>query len=255
MSRVILRGLVAVVAVSFCVGCSTAYTRRRRSAQKTSVSSASGRPQYAYTVYWVEEGDTLISIGERFAVPWQKIQSVNGIGTRLRVGQALLIPANPTTASSIPSSLAEGAADSAASPPSASVLSRGKPSARLWWPADGSLVRYYGDRVRGFPEPGVGIKSRRGAPVCAVAAGRVVSVTPAGMSPEPGWGNVVVIGHDDGWASWYAQLAEAPVKENRRVKQGEVIGAVGAGGARAFPELAFRLFHNERLVDPVKYLP
>ena len=87
-----------------------------------------------------------------------------------------------------------------------------------------------------------------------MAWGRVVCCTPAGRSPEPGWGNVVIIRHGE-TVSWYAHLDRITVREGQEVGKGARIGSVGSSGSAGEPELAFRIFRGERPVDPLDYLP
>jgi hypothetical protein len=48
---------------------------------------------WAGQTYWVNKGDTLSRIGQKYKVPWQKIQKANGLKkTKILVGQRLVIP-------------------------------------------------------------------------------------------------------------------------------------------------------------------
>ncbi len=116
-------------------------------------------------------------------------------------------------------------------------------------------MRRYNGRVRGLKEPGIGLAAPVGTEVCAVADGEVVAGVAAGRSPRPGWGNVLCVRHAGGIVSWYGCLARMTVREGERVRQGQRIGTVGDSGAAAEPELALRLFKDERPVDPLGYLP
>jgi murein DD-endopeptidase MepM/ murein hydrolase activator NlpD len=140
-------------------------------------------------------------------------------------------------------------------PVAASDLHRGSPSARFWWPTSGRVVRHYRAPLRGLPEPGVTISAPAGREVYCVAAGTVVTCLNSGRTPESGWGNVVAISHADGMTSWYAHLDQILTEPGRKVAKGEAIGTVGSSGAAAVPQLAFRMFRDERPVDPEEYLP
>ena len=116
-------------------------------------------------------------------------------------------------------------------------------------------MRRYGDKVRGLAEPGMGIAAPLGTEVCAVAAGTVVTCVRTDPASPSAWGNVVAIAQAGDMVSWYAHLDRVFVEKGREVSRGGVIGTVGSSGAAARPVLAFRLFRNERPVDPEDFLP
>jgi murein DD-endopeptidase MepM/ murein hydrolase activator NlpD len=117
------------------------------------------------------------------------------------------------------------------------------------------VVRNHGDPFRSLPEPGIAIAAPAGTEVHAVADGRVISRVLAGDTPDSVWGHTVVIAHSGEMASSYAHLGQVLVEEGDRVEQGEAIGTVGTTGRTERPMLAFRLFSDQRLVDPVEHLP
>ncbi|WP_169543796.1 M23 family metallopeptidase [Sneathiella aquimaris] len=69
---------------------------------------------------------------------------------------------------------------------------------------------------------------------------------------EKGLGNVVVLGHGNGWTTFYAHLKKnsITVKKNQRVKKGTVLGYVGMSGVTDFPHVHFELRHNNKRIDP-----
>lgn len=124
------------------------------------------------------------------------------------------------------------------------------PSSRLaWrWPADGAVVQAFsaGDPTR----QGVGIAGRAGQPVRAAADG-VVVYSGAGLV---GYGELVIVKHDDRWLSAYGHNRARLVNEGHRVKAGEQIAEMGRTGA-AREMLHFEIRHNGKPVDPQQYLP
>ncbi len=236
-------------------GCSTAAARPEPSPAAGPVEAFAAR---GYFLYEVQRGDTLYGLGQRFGVPWQQIAGANGIRdvTDLKVGKVLLVPRG------------EGVEPPPISPPEPSPetgaprrhvsqadLHRGNPSARFWWPTAGTLVQGYGDEVRGLAEPGIAVAAPAGTEVCAVADGTVITCVRADSSAPSAWGNVVAIVHSGNMVSWYAHLDLILTSKGSRVARGEAIGTVGSSGAADRPVLAFRLFLNERPVNPVGYLP
>jgi len=213
-------------------------------------------PTLTYFVYHVRRGDTLYSLGERFRLPWREIADTNGVWRpdQMKVGTPLLIRQVQGVA---PPSASEPPERATVERQSLSKhdLHRGKPSASFWWPTSGRVVRHYGNTLRGLAEPGITIVAPRGRDVCAVSSGKVIECLSAGRTSESGWGNVVVVAHSAGMVSWYAHLDKVLVTKGQAVTKGEPIGTVGSTGAAGSPQLAFRMFKNERPLDPEKYLP
>ncbi|MGW5867412.1 peptidoglycan DD-metalloendopeptidase family protein [Streptomyces sp. NPDC055239] len=91
-----------------------------------------------------------------------------------------------------------------------------------------------------------------GAPVRAVGAGRVVSVSCGG-----GFGIEVVVSHKGGYYTQYAHLAAVTVDQGDRVRPGEWLGQAGTTGNSTGPHLHFEVRLTPYLgsgVDPVKWL-
>lgn len=213
-------------------------------------------PPMGYFIYEVRRGDTLFSLGERFRVPWRDLAALNGISRPedMRVGRPLVVPQmEGVKLPEAPARQAEPAAAGRTAVAQAD-LHRGKPGSRFWWPTQGRVVRSYGDKVRGLAEPGMGLAAPAGLEVYAVAAGTVTTLLAADQSLGSPWGNVIAISHPGGMTSWYAQLGRALVARGAKVKQGQAVGTVGVG-ADGRPGVAFRLFHDDRPVDPEDYLP
>ena len=99
---------------------------------------------------------------------------------------------------------------------------------------------------------GIDMAAIRGTPVKAAGDGVVVQV-----GHQPGYGNVVVIRHDDGFKTRYAHLSKILIAHHAQVKAGQVIGKVGAtGNARASGKmrdashLHFEVEKNGKRVNP-----
>jgi murein DD-endopeptidase MepM/ murein hydrolase activator NlpD len=124
-------------------------------------------------------------------------------------------------------------------------------SAQFVWPVRGRIIAGFGASAEGTHNEGINIAAPRGAPVEAAASGVVVY---AG-NELPGYGNLILIRHADGWISAYAHLDAMLVKPREKVARGAVIGRVGATGSVGAPQLHFELRRADRAVDPLKYLP
>ena len=104
---------------------------------------------------------------------------------------------------------------------------------------------------------GVDIRAPQGTPVKAAAPGEVVY---AG-NQVPGFGNLVLIKHADGWVTAYAHLDKRRCADAAAGGQGQQVGPVGMTGGLAEPELHFEVRYaptsgdKARPVDPVLVLP
>ena len=92
---------------------------------------------------------------------------------------------------------------------------------------------------------GVDYRAPIGAPVVAVADGVVLS---SGMSG--GAGRMVHLRHANGYETEYLQLSALDVRAGARVRQGEIIGRVGASGLATGPHLDYRVRVNGVFVNP-----
>jgi murein DD-endopeptidase MepM/ murein hydrolase activator NlpD len=93
---------------------------------------------------------------------------------------------------------------------------------------------------------GVDYRAPAGAPVVAVADAVVVS---AGMSG--GSGKMVHLRHANGFETQYLHLSAITVHAGERVRQGELIGRVGATGLATGPHLDYRLKQHGVYINPV----
>ena len=116
------------------------------------------------------------------------------------------------------------------------------------WPADGALVGTFaaGDPTR----QGIDIGGRAGAPVRAAADG-VVVYSGAGLV---GYGELIIVKHDDQWLSAYGHNRARLVNEGQRVKAGEQIAEMGHSGASR-DMLHFEIRYNGKPQDPLQALP
>jgi murein DD-endopeptidase MepM/ murein hydrolase activator NlpD len=128
---------------------------------------------------------------------------------------------------------------------------------RFVWPVRGDIVSRFGPQGIGRRNDGVDIKAAQGTVVKASAPGEVVY---AG-DQVPGFGNLVLIKHADGWVTAYAHLDQVNVQMRQQVSQGDALGSVGMTGGVTEPELHFEVRYapspteKARPVDPVLVLP
>ena len=96
------------------------------------------------------------------------------------------------------------------------------------------------------PHLGVDYRAPIGAPVIAVADGVVVE---AGMNG--GAGRMVHLRHVNGFESEYLHLSTISVRVGAHVRQGDLIGRVGATGLATGPHLDYRLKKNGAFINPL----
>lgn len=126
------------------------------------------------------------------------------------------------------------------------------PSGELTWPIPGGGVSaYVGPRthpVYGYKSchTGIDIRGATGTPVRAAHSGTVINNSSGGA-----YGNATLISGAGGLTTFYAHLSRIDVKEGERVKEGDVVGAVGTTGWVTGPHLHFEVHLNGTPYDPL----
>ncbi|WP_230531994.1 M23 family metallopeptidase [Microvirga roseola] len=121
------------------------------------------------------------------------------------------------------------------------------PAGDFRWPARGRVIAGFG--ANGGNE-GINIAVPEGTPVKAAEAG---TVTYAG-SEVKGYGNLILIRHENGYVSAYAHNASLNVKRGDQVKRGQVIATSGQTGNVTSPQLHFEIRKGATPVDPLRHL-
>ena len=107
--------------------------------------------------------------------------------------------------------------------------------------------------ISGFDEQknkGLGISGKPGDAVVASADGRVVY---AGSGLR-GYGNLIILKHNNTYLTAYAHNQALLVKEDQSVKQGQKIAEMGSSDADRV-KLHFEIRKQGKPVDPAKLLP
>ena len=231
-------------------------------------SENAGKPGF----YSVRPGDTLTKIALDHGQAWRDIAKWNGLDNPnvIEVDQVLRVappvmelaanrqtkpvmaqnptPANtsasntPTpTASSAPASSASNAAPSASAP--VNVSDDGMIFA---WPHPGPVLA-------GFDEAknkGLDFAGKAGDPVLAAGDGKVVY---AGSGLR-GYGNLVILKHNNTYLTAYAHNQTLLVKEDQSVTKGQRIADMGSSDSDRV-KLHFEIRKQGKPVDPAKLLP
>jgi lipoprotein NlpD len=211
------------------------------------LAACSSIGSYVPSTHVVERGETLYTIAWRYGVDYRALARWNGLanpdliyaGQRLRLGP----PAQTVAARQgvpAPSGPAPGRPRPLPDPP---VL----PAPAWAWPTPGPIVSAFG--AGGAIPSGIAIAGREGQPVNAAAAGRVVY---AG-SGLIGYGQLVIIKHNDTYLSAYGHNSRVLVTQGQQVGRGEKIAEMGLDPEKR-PRLHFEIRRNGVPVDPTRYL-
>jgi len=119
-------------------------------------------------------------------------------------------------------------------------------SPRFVWPVSGHIIAEFGSTSSGERNDGINIAANAGEPIRAAATG---TVTYAGNQLR-GYGNLLLIKHDDGYITAYAHAQSINVQKGDRVLKGQVIGSVGQTGDVTSPQLHFEIRNGVQPVNP-----
>jgi lipoprotein NlpD len=215
-------------------------------------------------VHVVKSGETLYSTAFLYHTTVGKLAALNGfsVQTKLNAGQNIIVSEGKSSAwpSAKPGKTGTGSAAGTGKGSSAGsskpvrtaddtpapVASRSGISWR--WPASGKVVRGFSVAENG--NKGIDIAGKRGAPVKAAAAGTVVY---AGNALR-GYGNLIIIKHSDDYLSAYAHNDSIKVKEQQKVKAGQLIAGMGSTDADRVA-LHFEIRYRGKSQNPSSYLP
>ena len=114
------------------------------------------------------------------------------------------------------------------------------------WPVTGPIIADFGGTLNGGRNDGINIATPYGAPIHAAAAGQI---TYAGNELR-GYGNLVLIKHDDGYVTAYAHAERIVVNRGDYVAKGQIIGYAGQTGDVTSPQLHFEIRKGVQPVNP-----
>jgi lipoprotein NlpD len=206
-------------------------------------------------VHVVQAGETLYTIAWRHGVDYRSLAQWNNLrdpdfivaGQRLRLNSpassSAPAGATPSTSSTPTASAPRSRSGSAPPVPAPPVL----PAPQWQWPTLGPLVYRYGNRAE--IASGIGIGGRQGQTVSAAATGRVVYAG-SGLA---GYGQLVIIKHNDTYLSAYGHNDRLLVVQGQEVRRGDKIAEMGLGPKRQ-PRLHFEIRRNGAPVDPLPFI-
>ena len=253
---------VVLCALLLLQGCMTGnrYTYGYYSGKTRPVASTiPGTPRYRSNRHIVEKGDTLYSIAFAYGEDVRTVAAWNHIRPPYTIypGQQIRLtppPAPPTYRKSTIKKPVSVPNSHVTVKPYSATTNNTKPqhinSRKIsWqWPTNGKIISYYSARDTG--KKGIDIAGKRGQPIYAAASGLVV-YSGNGLR---GYGQLVIIKHNDAYFSAYAHNRRLFVKEYQKVNKGQHIADMGSTEADR-PLLHFEVRRDGKPVDPLKYLP
>ncbi|MDE1315175.1 murein hydrolase activator NlpD [Vibrio aestuarianus] len=120
--------------------------------------------------------------------------------------------------------------------------------AKWLWPTKGRVIKNFSAGDQG--NKGIDIAGQRGQPIVSTAAGTVVY---SGNALR-GYGNLVIVKHNDNYLSAYAHNDRLLVQEGQSVKAGQKIATMGSSGTSSV-RLHFEIRYQGKSVNPKRYLP
>jgi lipoprotein NlpD len=235
-------------------------------------SENAGKPGY----YTIKPGDTMIRIGLETGQNWKDLVKWNNLDNPnvIEVGQVLRVippgvdtgvttrPVTPArvetkgldgkpvagAASAVtPATGASSAATAPVTPAAPAVAVREADDDVNWqWPAAGTLLSSFEEGKA----KGLSIGGKAGDPVLAAAEGKVVY---AGSGLR-GYGNLVILKHNNTYLTAYAHNQALLVKEDQTVRRGQKIAEMGSTDADRV-QLHFEIRRQGKPIDPARLLP
>ncbi len=238
------------------------------------VSNAWTSPKAKGSTYTVKKGDTLYSIAWGFGLDYRALAVANNLSSpyAIRPGEKLIMTTVAHGAYSLSPPKVTTTKPAVASSPSKAVILqpvtsqrrvvklyrpikavKRKPALKVWpapkWrkPAWGRVVQGFSNTLAG--NKGINIAGRLGEPIWA-SSGGIVVYSGDGVR---GYGNLVIIKHNNSYLSAYAYNQRSLVRVGQSVVPGQRIALMGRNtSGRAM--LHFEIRKNGRPVNPMRYL-
>ncbi|MBI4828491.1 MAG: peptidoglycan DD-metalloendopeptidase family protein [Nitrospinae bacterium] len=232
-----LAAAAAILAVTMGVGCASREAIRKKLYEpEDAVTAPDGRRYHV-----IKKGETLYRISRMYGVSVEEIKRINNITdvSAVEAGTRIYLP--PSARGARPRPAPAGAPDEAPA----------KTDVRFAWPVkEVDISSRYGIR-HNYKHDGLDLRGRRGEPVYAAAKGTVIF---AGVGPA-GYGNMVIIKHDERTISVYAHNDRNLAAKGQEVAQGEQIATIGRSGRATGYHMHFEIRIDRKPVDPERYLP
>jgi murein DD-endopeptidase MepM/ murein hydrolase activator NlpD len=234
-------------------------------------------------VHVVAPGESLLGISKRYGKSVREIADANKLryDVPVRIGDRLTIPgvSASVAAPALPARQAVPPVAAVRPPPAPayapqSVVSSNESQSKIHmatpaaeataettssnggapqfrWPVRGRVISGFGPLTNGQQNDGVNLSVPEGTSVRAAEDGTVAY---AG-SELKGYGNLLLVRHNNGFVTAYAHASELMVKRGDVVRRGQIIAKSGATGTVNAPQLHFEIRKGSVPVDPMTFLP
>ncbi len=253
------RALLSLLLVAWLAGCAGGQQGAAPVNDLGGKRSSSQAQQYV-----VKRGDTLYSIALATGNDYRELAQLNGISQpyTIYVGQTLALKSSalPRKTESERKSAPKqevarvdqpksgGYSAPAVTTNNSKEKGQAATTVRWQWPSSSTVIAGFAKAEQG--NKGLDFGGKRGDPVYAAADGRVVY---AGSALR-GFGNLLIIKHNDDYLSAYAHNQTLLVKEQSAVKAGQKIAEMGDSGTDKV-KLHFEIRLRGQPVNPMQYLP
>ncbi|MCY7258951.1 peptidoglycan DD-metalloendopeptidase family protein [Pseudomonas protegens] len=268
------RLMIGLVLSSLLVGCSSTKSSSVGVVERSN-NAAPQRPTVTTGQYVVRRGDTLFSIAFRYGWDYKALAARNNIAEpytihpgqtirfdgRTGVAPTTVVTSTQSGASSsskttvirrpagATTATATGTSTATASKPAPAPVTPAGPAPTGWgWPSSGVLIGKFSSN--GSLNKGIDIAGDLGQPVLAASDGTVVY---AGSGLR-GYGELVIIKHNETYVSAYGHNRKLLVREGQQVKVGQTIAEMGSTGTDRV-KLHFEIRRQGKPVDPLQFLP
>lgn len=216
------------------------------------------QPKHA-TFYRVRRGDTIYSIAWAFGLDYRALARANGLRAPYSIdpGQRLKMTAVPSGryVAKAPKFHEKVSRQSVRrhhkktkKPINPVRINRHFPKVVHWrWPVNGKIMSYFSRHGRG--RPGITLAGHYRMPLRAAASG-VVVYSGDGVR---GYGNLIIIKHNDSYLSAYGFNAKNLVRVGQFVRAGKIIALMGKN-SEGHPRLYFEIRRDGHSVNPLKFL-
>nr|WP_222933445.1 peptidoglycan DD-metalloendopeptidase family protein [Pseudomonas sp. WS 5414] len=268
------RLMIGLVLSSLLVGCSSTKSSSVGVVERSN-NAAPQRPTVTTGQYVVRRGDTLFSIAFRYGWDYKALAARNNIAEpytihpgqtirfdgRTGVAPTTVVTSTQSGASSsskttvirrpagATTATATGTSTATVSKPAPAPVTPAGPAPTGWgWPSNGVLIGKFSSN--GSLNKGIDIAGDLGQPVLAASDGTVVY---AGSGLR-GYGELVIIKHNETYVSAYGHNRKLLVREGQQVKVGQTIAEMGSTGTDRV-KLHFEIRRQGKPVDPLQFLP
>ncbi|WP_347251271.1 peptidoglycan DD-metalloendopeptidase family protein [Legionella sp.] len=207
------------------------------------------------TTHIVQRGDTLYAVAFRYDQDYRQLAAMNHLHRpfALRVGQVLrvrgiaprarFLPMRPTRTARYVARTKQNSYSNAKPHRYGAVSNQGQ---KWIWPVNGRVAARFAPQQG---KKGIDIAGKKGETIRAASSG-VVAYAGSGLS---GYGNLIIIKHNDQYLTAYGNNSRNRVKEGQNVKAGQIIAEMGVIDRRYWG-VHFEIRKAGKPVNPLDYL-